>query len=226
MRTNIKMRLFQVLVVAAALAASDLGLRAEDAASAAGDKGLLTTEERAKAVKLLNESEARTIALLKDLTDEQLRFKPATNRWSVIEVAEHIMLSENRIFGAVQKAVSTDPNPDWEAKTKGKTAFLETALLDRSHKVQAPEELVPTGKLSREEIIARFKEARARTLKFAEETQLPLKTYTMDHPAPVIGTLNAYQWLLLVPLHNARHNLQIEEVMADPNFPKNRQKTD
>jgi hypothetical protein len=81
---------------------------------------------------------------------------------------------------------------------------------------------VPSGKLTRDEVIAKLKESRAKTLKFAEETKLPLKSHTMDHPFPAIGTLNAYQWLILVPLHNIRHNKQIEEVKADPNFPKSK----
>ena len=93
-------------------------------------------------------------------------------------------------------------------------------LQDRSGKASAPESIVPSGKLSREEVMNKYKEARAKTLKFAEETQLPLKAHTMDHPFPIFGTLNAYQWLIYVPLHNVRHNAQIAEVKADPNFPK------
>ena len=69
-------------------------------------------------------------------------------------------------------------------------------------------------------MIAKYKEARGKTLKFAEETQLPLKSYTRDHPFPVFGTLNAYQWLVYIPLHNIRHNQQIAEVMANANCPK------
>jgi hypothetical protein len=40
----------------------------------------------------------------------------------------------------------------------------------------------------------------------------------------VFNTLNAYQWLIYIPLHNFRHNRQIEEVMANPNFPKSEKK--
>ena len=68
-------------------------------------------------------------------------------------------------------------------------------------------------------MIAKLKEARAKSLKFAEETKLPLKAHTLDHPFPVFNTLNAYQWLIYIPLHNIRHNKQIEEVKSDPNFP-------
>jgi hypothetical protein len=149
-----------------------------------------------------------------------LRFKPAPEKWSVLEVAEHIMMAESRLFGAVQGALAAKPNPEWEAKTKGKTEFLEDVLAGRKGRAQAPESIVPTGKLSREELIKKFKDARAKTLKFTEETKVALKAQTLDHPFPVFGTLNAYQWLIYIPLHNIRHNKQIEEVKASPNFPK------
>ena len=186
----------------------------------AADEGKVSTEERAKVIKLLKESQAETLAALEKLSDEQLKFKPAPERWSVSEVAEHILLAEGSLFGAVQRAIATAPNPDWEAKTKGKTEFLEDVLAGRKGKAQAPESIVPSGKLTRQELISKFKEARAKTMKFTEETQVPLKAHTMDHPFPVFGTLNAYQWLIYIPLHNIRHNKQIAEVMADPNFPK------
>jgi hypothetical protein len=189
-------------------------------AALAADEGKITAEERAKVIKLLKDSQAETLAALEKLSDEQLKFKPAPEKWSVIEVAEHIMLAEGLLFGAVQGAIASKPNPDWEAKTKGKTEFLERVLPDRSGKAQAPEAIVPTGKLTRAELIAKYKEARGKTLKFAEETQLPLKSYTRDHPFPVFGTLNAYQWLIYIPLHNIRHNQQIAEVMANATFPK------
>jgi hypothetical protein len=149
-----------------------------------------------------------------------LKFKPAPEKWSVLEVAEHILKAEGALFGATQGALASKANPDWEAKTKGKTEFLEKILPDRSGKAQAPESIVPGGKMSREELIAQFKAARGKTLKFAEESDLPLKAHTLDHPFPIFGTLNAYQWLIYIPLHNIRHNKQIAEVRANANFPK------
>jgi DinB superfamily len=186
----------------------------------ASNEGKMSVEERAKVIKLLNDSYKDTLEALESLSDEQLKYKVAPERWSVLEVAEHIMLTEGILYGAMEKALASKPNSEWETKTKGKTELLEKALVNRTTKAQAPESIVPTGKLSRVEVIARLKESRAKTIKFAEETQLPLKVHTLDHPFPVFGTLNAYQWLIYIPLHNIRHNLQIAEVKTDANFPK------
>ncbi len=180
----------------------------------------LTPAERAHAIQLLQDSQKEFLSYVDGLTDAQWNYKAGPDRWSVGETAEHIVLAEGLLFGAVQQAVASPVNPDWETKTRGKTEFIEKVMVDRSHKAVAPEAIVPSGKLTREEVIQRYKEARAKTLKFAEETQVALKEHTFDHPFPVFGTLNAYQWLIYVPLHNMRHDQQIAEVKASPGFPK------
>jgi hypothetical protein len=193
-------------------------------ASLASEDPNMTAEDRAKVIKLLNDSHKQTLDLMEGLSEEQLKFKPAPEKWSVLEVAEHIYLAEGLLFGAVEKALAEKPNPEWETKTKGKTEFLERVMVNRDRKATAPESIVPSGKLTRDEVIVKLNESRAKTLKFTEETKLPLKAHTLDHPFPVFNTLNAYQWLIYIPLHNIRHNKQIEEVKAEPNFPKSKAK--
>jgi len=179
----------------------------------------ITAAERAHAIQLLQNSRKEFLALVDGLNDAQWTYKAAPDRWSVGETAEHIMLAEARLFAEAERALAAPPNPDWETKTRGKTEFLEKVLVDRSHKAQAPEAIQPQSKLSRGEVIDRYKEGRARTLKFIEETEVPLKEHTADHPFPIFGTLNAYQWIIYIPLHNMRHNQQIAEVKADAGFP-------
>jgi hypothetical protein len=188
--------------------------------SLAAEDPNMSAEDRAKVIKLLNDSHKQTLDLLDGLTEEQLKFKPAPEKWSVLEVAEHISMAEGALFSSVQRALAANPNPDWETKTKGKTEFLERVMVSRDRKATAPESIVPTGKLSRDQVLTKLNEARAKTLNFAIETKAPLKSHTAEHPFPVFNTLNAYQWLIYIPLHNIRHNKQIEEVKADPNFPK------
>src|SRR5262245_26061959 len=189
-------------------------------ASLASEDPNMTAEDRAKVIKLLNDSHKQTLDLMEGLSEEQLKFKAAPEKWSVLEVAEHISLAEGAMFGAVSGALAAKENPEWETKTKGKTEFLERVIPNRSVKAQAPESIAPLGKLTRDEVIAKLKESRAKTLKFAEETKLPLKSHTFEHPFRAIGTLNAYHWLIYIQLPNIRHNQQIEEVKAKPNVPK------
>src|SRR5579872_3889144 len=103
----------------------------------------ITAAERAHAIQLLEDSQKEFLALVEGLSDAQWTFKPAPDRWSVGETAEHIMLSEARLFAGVERALASPPNPDWEMKTRGKSEFLEKVLVDRSHKAQAPEAIQP-----------------------------------------------------------------------------------
>jgi uncharacterized damage-inducible protein DinB len=180
----------------------------------------MTAEERAKTIKMLLDSQQEYLDALSNLTEAQWRFKPSPFQWSVGEVAEHILLTEIALFSSVEKALAQKPNPDWESKTAGKAEFIEKVVPSRSRRAQAPIEVRPSGKLSREEVVRRYKEARARTLEFTRTTDLPLKAHTFDHPFPVFNTLNAYDWLIYIPLHNIRHNQQIAEVKASAGYPK------
>jgi DinB superfamily len=178
----------------------------------------ITPEERAKVIKLLQDSQKEFLDSVDGLTEAQWTFKPGPDRWSVGETAEHIMLAEGMLFGQAEKAVASPPNPDWEKKTGGKTELIERVMLDRSHKAQAPEAIRPQG-LSQAEVIRRYKEARAKTLAFARDTQVALKEHTTEHPFQFFNTLNAYQWLIYIPLHNMRHDQQIAEVKASAGYP-------
>lgn len=186
----------------------------------AGD-GNLTPEERAKAIKALHDSQNELMSYIEKLTDEQWNARPIPFKWTVGETAEHIALSEGLLFGAMQRALATPVNPDWEAKTANKEAILDGLLAGRKGKANAPEPIQPLKrKMSRADIMSMLKTGRAKTLTFTEQTDLPLKAHTTDHPFPVFGTLNAYQWLLYIPAHNLRHNKQIAEITGNPAFPK------
>lgn len=181
----------------------------------------LSAAERAKLLSLLNDSRDQLYQSIEGLTPAQWTWQPAPERWSVGLVVEHIMRSEVLLFKKAEEALNSQPNPDWEKKTTGKTEFLEKIMPTRQGRAQAPFEIRPEGKMSREEVLAKFKELRAKSIAFAEQAGKPLKAYTSEHPFPVFNTLNAYQWLLYIPWHNQRHIKQIEEVKAQPGFPRN-----
>ena len=186
----------------------------------AGD-GKLTPEEKAKAIKMLIDSQNEFLSYVEKLSDAQWNARPIPFKWTAGETAEHIALSEGLLFGAMERALAAPVNPDWETKTNGKEKILDNILAARMGKAQAPEPIQPLKrKMSRAEIMTMYKEGRAKTLKFIETTDQPLKAHTLDHPFPVFGTLNAYQWLLYIPAHNFRHNKQIAEVINNPAFPK------
>ncbi len=180
----------------------------------------LTAAERDAALKSLQETHDAFLKSISGLSEKQWKFKPAPDRWSVAEVSEHITVAEGMILGFVQGKIMDGPaTPEKRAEVKATDETILTKVPDRSRKVQAPEFLQPTGRFANEEATVKaFEEARAKTMDYVKTTQDDLR----DHfgPHPVLGTLDAYQWILLISAHSARHTKQIEEVKADPNFPK------
>ena len=178
----------------------------------------MTNQERDHVVQMLKNSASEYLSSI-DVNESQWHWTPAPERWSVGQTAEHIVQAEVVIFRRLQVPVQSPKNRDGEARTAGKADLLKRVMLDRTQKATAPETTRPQG-LCKEETVRRFRELRAQVITFAEETQIPLKEHTAEHPFPVFNTLNGYQWLLLVPLHHMRHNLQIAEIKASPGYPK------
>ena len=154
------------------------------------------------------------------LTPAQWTFKAGPDRWSILECAEHIAVSETYIWGAIEKMLASPAaSADMIEKTKGKDQMLTKMVPDRSTKFQAPEPIQPK-KLSDnpQEYIDKFRQARDAHIAWIEKTDASLRDKVSPHPAA--GPLDAYQWILLISAHSHRHVLQILEVKADPNFPK------
>jgi hypothetical protein len=177
----------------------------------------ITRVERAELIDLLHTSAREFLEAVEPLSDQQWSYKAGPDRWSIGEVAEHIVLAEAMMFDLATRSLAGPVDEKWEA-TLRKTEMLRRALPNRSTKVDAPGEIRPTGGMTRAQLMTRFKEQRARSLAYAQETEAPLKEHTAANP--FFGPLNAHQWLLYIPLHHVRHNLQIAEVKTSPDYPR------
>jgi hypothetical protein len=180
----------------------------------------LTAQERAAAITQFETTRDNFLKSIAGLSEKQWAFKAAPDRWSVAEVAEHITISELTLGGLVQQKIMQSPAaPEKRDQVKGKDEMILQRVPDRSHKAQAPEFLKPTGRWPNEaDLVKAFEQARAANIDYIRNTNDDLRDHFFDHP--VFGTLDGYQWLLLITAHSARHTEQIEEVKADPNFPK------
>jgi uncharacterized damage-inducible protein DinB len=180
----------------------------------------LTAQEREFALQQFQTTRDNFLKSIAGLSQKQWTFKPAPDRWSVAEVAEHIAVSESTLFGLVTQRIMQSPAaPEKREQVKGKDQMILERMPDRSHKAQAPEFLRPTGRWATEaDLTKAFEDSRKTTMDYIRTTNDDLRDHFFDHP--VFGTMDGYQWLLLISAHSARHTEQIEEVKADPNFPK------
>jgi hypothetical protein len=180
----------------------------------------LTQHDREFAMSHLHATRKMFLDSVAGLTPEQWTFKAAPDRWSIAECAEHIAVSEDFLFGIVANQVMKSPaDPAKRAEVKGKDEAIVKQVPERSQKYKAPEPIVPKQRWSTPEaIIAHFKESRDRNIEYVDTTQDDLRDHFAPHP--VLGALDGYQWILLMSAHSERHTEQINEVKADPNFPR------
>ena len=69
----------------------------------------LTPEEREFALKQYETTRDNFLKSISGLSQKQWTFKPAPDRWSVAEMAEHITVAESLIMGLIQKQLMTLP---------------------------------------------------------------------------------------------------------------------
>jgi hypothetical protein len=175
----------------------------------------MTPEERQKAAAYLNETRDNMLRAAKDLSPAQLQYKPAPDRWSVAECLEHTAIVETFVFGSIQNSIKEAPG---SPRTELTDDVLVGRVTDRSGRAQAPERIVPTGRVPGDQALAEFQAVRKRLSEFIATTNVPLRQFAFPHPR--FGQVDCYQWVLLAAGHGDRHRKQAEEVIADAGFPR------
>jgi hypothetical protein len=185
--------------------------------AAAASAQEVTQAEKDRALQYLETTKKNVLEATKGLSEAQWNFKPAPDRWSVAQVMEHIAAAEDFIRDLVKEKVMMAPAGEAGRDVKKTDEGVLMMVPDRTTKVQAPEPLVPTNRFgSPDASIKHFVESRATTVNFLKTTT-GLRDHVADSP---LGKLDGYEFVLLIAAHSERHTKQINEVKADPNFPK------
>jgi hypothetical protein len=178
----------------------------------------VTQAEKDKALQYLESTKKNVLEATKGLSEAQWNFKAAPDRWSVAQAMEHIAAAEDFIRGILKEKVMLAPAGEPGRDLKKTDEAVLAMVPDRTNKVQAPEPLVPTNRFgSPEASLKHFVESRAATEDFLKTTT-GLRDHVTDSP---LGKLDGYEFVLFIAAHSERHTKQINEVKADPNFPKN-----
>jgi hypothetical protein len=133
-------------------------------------------------------------------------------------VTEHIAAAEDFLMGMITTQVMKAPARPAGDDVKAIDDMVVAKVPDRSKKAQAPEPLKPTNRYgSPAGSLKHFTEARAQTEDFLK-THDDLRDHAID--SPMGKKLDGYEWILFVAGNSERRTKQINEVKADPNFPK------
>ncbi len=182
------------------------------------DNGL-SKKEKKTAAKFLKETEKGVLESVKGLSEAQLKFKPAEDKWSVEDCMKHIAATEIGLWQLTEGIIKQAPNPEKRADLKMTDEEVMKNIENRTNKVKTfkPFEPQNTPYKSLAEAITSFKENRAKLIDYIKETDVDLRNHVATLP---VGSFDCYQMILFIGAHSNRHMQQIEEVKADPNFPK------
>jgi len=182
-------------------------------------KDTLSKKERHYAIQLLKDTENDVLNKVKGLSEAQLKFKPAPDRWSVEECLKHIAVTEMALWKMTSGTMEQPANPEKRSEIKMTDDQLIAMIEDRSKKVQTQDQLKPENSpfKSMEDAMTSFKENRGKLIMYVKSTQDDLRGHVATLP---FGMIDCYQMILFIGAHSNRHAQQMAEVMADPAFPK------
>ena len=164
---------------------------------------------------LLERERERFLAQLARIPADRLAERPSAEEWCAAEVVEHVA----RVDIAVTKVLAFIRTQTLESSAEELAAArLSPARADRvrgrgariddRERVDAPDRVRPTGRLSPDEALAQLAAARAALLAGYRDADASLLDGTL-HPHPVIGPLTLRGWFELAAHHDARHAKQL-----------------
>ncbi len=158
--------------------------------------------------------------LVSGLTTQQLSFRESEDRWSILEVIEHITLAQQATYAVLTgDLVEIEASEEGEATAAGFEQQVAESLADRSQTFDAPPEFVPTGSFSSgDEAIAAFDEGRGSMIYFLENADFDLRSRGAQHP--IFGqVVDVSTWAVVDVNHAKRHMQQIQQVIDAEGFP-------
>jgi hypothetical protein len=178
---------------------------------------MLTDLEREKALGLLNRSRQTLLDAVNGVTENQTRWKPAEDRWSVLEYVEHLAVSDDGLIALIKRSLSTPARPETETQRRERETKIRETPIPRGAN-RAPEMLQPGGRFATlHQAVAAFLAARERSIEYARTTEDDIRSHFTDHS--VLGPLDGYQWLMGNARHAESHAGHIRELRAMPEFP-------
>lgn len=156
------------------------------------------------------------LARLQGLDPEALRWRAAEDRWSALDVVEHLVVSDGLAADRVEDLAG--------GKGKGpgkrtlahrlKYGIVMFVLRNRWIRVKTPSPVFnPSGLHTLEELAIRWR-GHHRTLRAFAEAADPADAHRPVMSHPVAGPMTALQSFDMLATHLRRHTAQVDEILA------------
>ena len=178
---------------------------------------MLTNQEREAALERLTRSRQVLLDAVEGVSESQARWQAEPGRWTILEYVEHLAVSDGELIALVDRALATPPRPETPEERRLREQKIRETPMPRGVN-HAPPRLRPQARFgSLAEAVEAFLKARERTLEYARTTASELRDHFADHP--VLGPMDAYQWLVANGRHAESHAGHIREIRSTSGFP-------
>jgi hypothetical protein len=178
---------------------------------------MITDKERETALALLARSRTAVLNAVEGVTEDQARWKPLPERWSILEYVEHLAVSDDALVALVKRSLESPAHPETEEERRAREQKIRETPVPRGVN-RAPEGLKPVARFdSLKDAVAAFLAARERTVEYARSTTDDLRSHFAPHP--VLGSMDAYQWLCGNARHAESHAGHVMEIRGMADFP-------
>lgn len=168
----------------------------------------MTPEQSLDVVALLEESRIIFEAAMDDIAADRAADKAHPERWSAIEIIEHVTVAERAMLGQLMRSDLADEGE----RNPAREIEIHTKIRGRLSRVQAPEAAHPRGRFESLDVARRqFAVARAQTIQFACDRLNELPRLSGQHMR--FGPVNGVEMLAIIAAHSCRHAEQLRETL-------------
>lgn len=177
---------------------------------------VFTEKDREFALKYSNDTRDDFVQQLTGLSDAQLNFRAAEGRWTIGEIAEHIIVVENALRGMIEGGMKS-PVPACKDEFRIQDVSVILTITNRQQKFTAPEQVRPNGRWKTvPDLLANFDTTRKTSVDYMKNMKDDMRSHFANMP---LGRLDAFQSYLFMIGHSERHLAQLKEVKTDAKYP-------
>lgn len=174
----------------------------------------------------IRSSSERVKQSFSSLTETQLNWKPAPEKWSVGECIDHLVITNKAYFPALENiAAGSHKNSLWQSISPLSgmwgSMLLKAVLPGYPKKAKAPAVFIPSNSSVSKDIIDDLVKCNDQFISYLEKFRdLDLKKIIISSPVNGFITYSLDDTLKIITNHEIRHLDQAERVTNMDGFPK------
>ena len=176
-------------------------------------------------VKAARSIKADAKTLFGKLNVAQLNWKPDAKSWSVGQCLEHLIVTTNQSFPAIEQVTAGDYKQNFWTKLPFLSSFIGAQILkavapENKKKVKAPKVFRPMSSSVDAGIVENFVNTQQKLVELMEATKnLDAAKIVIASPIASFITYSLFDAYKIAVYHERRHFRQAQNVMKLPNFP-------